>query len=134
MMSYLFVLPLYACALAAALIAGVVCLFIPKARRFSMYLFASALGSVLGMIVANLTLFLVLAPALKGIGSAPPSVRLSGAFFIQVGAIIGPFVASAAGVTFGAGVACALIRNAPRRAVSIGALDRSRPSRVTSDG
>jgi hypothetical protein len=118
MMSYLFVLPVYALALAAALIAGVVCLFIPKARRFCTYLLASALGSLLGMIVANLTLFLVLSPLLKGTASAPQSVRLSAGFLIEAGAIIGPFVASAAGVILGAGIACALVRNARRRAAS----------------
>ena len=112
MMSYLFVIPLYALVLAAALVTGIVCLLFDKARHLSLYFFVGALGSVPGVLIANLFLFLVLATLVKSNPSLPGSLKLSTAFFVQIGAIIGPVVASAVGAVLGAGWACALVRKA----------------------
>ena len=112
MMSYLFVIPLYAVVLAAALIAGVGCLLFDKARHLSLYFFAGALGSVPGVFITNLLLFLILAPLVKSNPSLPGSLKLPTAFFVQIGAIIGPVVASLVGAVLGAGWACALVRKA----------------------
>ena len=71
MLSYLFVVPVYLLVLAAAVVAGVICLFIPNARHASAYFFAGAVGSVPGMIIANAILILVVVVLARNAGSYP---------------------------------------------------------------
>ena len=110
-------IPLYALVLASALVTGMICLLFDRWRHLSLYFFVGALGSVPGVFIANLVLFLVLAPLVKSNPSLPGSLKLSAAFFVQIGAIVGPFVASVAGTILGAGWACALVRKARMKSV-----------------
>ena len=118
MLSYLFVVPVYLLVLAAAVVAGVICLFIPNARHASAYFFAGAVGSVPGMIIANAILILVVVVLARNAGSYPEGARISAGAVVEAGAILGPFVVSAVGAALGAGVACFIVRSARKRAPS----------------
>ena len=118
MLSYLFVVPLYLLALAAAIAAGIICRFIPKARRASAYFFAAAIGSLPGMIIANLLLILIVVGLAKNAGSFPQGLDISSGAVVEAGAIIGPFVASVVGAAIGAGVACLFLHIVRKRAAT----------------
>jgi hypothetical protein len=98
-MPYFIILPLYALLLLTLIGLGGVFLFVQKLRYYAPFVFAAALGSFLGLILANVILIVCAIFLLKL--PVPKSVQTVQGVFTGITLFIGPFIASTVGVLLG---------------------------------
>ena len=102
-MPYFFILPAYIVLLIGLIGAAVVARFVPRFQSASGYLFAGAVGTVLGFVIINVLVWIVgLFPAwVNQKVSLPEWLQHASMYFVAAALLIGPFIGSVIGVLLG---------------------------------
>lgn len=115
-MPYFFILPLYLLGVGILLGATAVCFCSSRLRPWSVYPFAAAIGSVPGFVLANAALFFgALGVAKLALLSTWEVPQIFATVAAAATIFIGPFVASAIGVLFGASLGVIVAWHLKRR-------------------
>ena len=102
-MPYFLILPAYAIFLVALIIIAIVARFTERFKSASQYIFAGAFGTLIGFLIANIFLWIIgLFPVwLNQNIPFPDWLQRIGKFFTAATLLLGPFIASAAGILLG---------------------------------